>query len=192
MGNTNPVQTLFLGADGSGKTTIIKTAENKFKPLKQDQLKEIRSTTGHEVRHFKVGSVSFAAWDLPGKEQLRSVWNSYYKHAEALVFVVDSTGNEDNLEEVKEILHGVIQNVQLRECTLLILANKQDATAAKKADELKEFFNLSSLAGLRDRTWRLQGCSSLTGDGLEQAFLWLSDELKKQEKEKEKKRKEQK
>ncbi|KAG2386059.1 hypothetical protein C9374_003208 [Naegleria lovaniensis] len=193
MGNVIPVNTLFLGIDGAGKTTIINVGLNKFKALKQEQRDSITPTMGHDSKRFVVEGVEFISWDFPGKEQLRSTWNSYYKHAQVIVFVVDSADSDERLEEVKEILQGIIQNVQLRESLLLVLANKQDLNPPRKLDQLKEFLGLSgNLSGLRDRTWKMLGCSALTGDGVEEAFEWLAGECKRIAKEREKKAKEEK
>ena len=95
------------------------------------------------------------------------------------------------MEEVKELLQSIIQNVQLRECLLLILSNKHDMPTARKTDQLKELLGLGgNLSGLRDRTWKMYGVSGLMGDGLEEAFEWLASECKKIAKEREKKQKE--
>ena len=107
------------------------------------------------------------------------------------MFVVDSSASDENLEEVKEILHSIIQNVQLRESLLLVLANKQDKNPPRKLEELKDFLGLgTNLSGLRDRTWKMLACSATTGEGLEEAFEWLAGECKRIAKEREKKAKE--
>ncbi|EFC37141.1 ARF/SAR family small GTPase [Naegleria gruberi] len=193
MGNVIPVNTLFLGIDGAGKTTIINTGMNKFKQLKQEQIDAIQPTLGHDSKRFTVEGVEFISWDFPGKEQLRSTWTSYYKHAQVIVFVVDSSDSDERLEEVKEILHSIIQNVQLRECLLLILGNKQDLNSTRNLDKLKDTLGLGgNLSGLRDRTWKILTCTAKTGDGLEDAFKWLSTETMKAYKKRESKKKEEK
>ena len=54
--------------------------------------------------------------------------------------------------------------------------------------------NSLELENITDRPWEIQGCSALTGDGIDQGMEWLSKIIKrakekeKQEKDREKKR----
>lgn len=60
------------------------------------------------VRTYLVGHITFdnvllRIWDLGGQENLRTLWDSYYSDAHAVVFVVDSADRE-RLEECKSTL----------------------------------------------------------------------------------------
>jgi ADP-ribosylation factor protein 1 len=181
MGNSTitNAQILFLGLDNSGKSTIIQVCKNDFTPTPEDD--QIKPTVGHSVTHFKGKEKAFqlAAWDLSGKDQFRSLWKSYYKHANAICFVVDSAEDEERMEEVKEVLHGVLQDVELRDAILLICANKMDLPSAKSAQNMTDILGLTSTTtGLSKRAWKLQPTCAKTGDGLREGFEWLSAQLK--------------
>jgi len=188
MGNVQTTtQVLFLGLDGAGKTTIINVCSNEFKP--PADLDQIKPTTGHSVTHFhskENKNLQFGAWDLPGRDQFRSLWKSYYKHAGALVFVVDSAEDEERMEDTKEVLHSVLQDLELREVPLLICANKQDLPNAKGANVITDILGLnsSSTAGLNKRSWKMIATCGKTGDGLKFGFDWLANEIKEREKKK--------
>lgn len=52
---------------------------------------------------------------------------------------------------------------KLSNVALLIYANKQDLISALSTSELAEQLNLTSI---KNRTWQIQPCSALTGEGL--------------------------
>ncbi len=59
---------------------------------------------------------------------------------------------------------------ELKDSVLLVLANKQDMcvmSVAEVADRL-------GMHSIRGREWHIQGTCALTGDGLHEAFNWLS------------------
>lgn len=53
----------------------------------------------------------------------------------------------------------------------MIFANKQDLVNAAAAHEIAEGLNLNSI---RDREWRIQACSALTGEGVKVCFINIS------------------
>jgi signal recognition particle receptor subunit beta len=91
----------------------------------------------------------------------------------------------------KEELHYLLSRDELRypfveiffdifwpsEATLLMFANKQDLAGALNASELRERMDLDRLCS--SRSWYVQPCCALTGDGLLHGFEWLAAELKK-------------
>jgi hypothetical protein len=60
---------------------------------------------------------------------------------------------------------------------LLLFANKQDLAGALNASELRERMDLDRICS--NRSWYVQPCCALTGDGLLHGFEWLAAELKK-------------
>ena len=41
-------------------------------------------------------------WDLGGSSSIRSIWKKYFSDAEALIYIVDATMNEQQLQESYE------------------------------------------------------------------------------------------
>ena len=64
---------------------------------------------------------------------------------------------------------------ELREKTLLVIANKQDLPTSMETAEITDKLGLHSL---RQRGWYIQSTCATTGDGLYEGLDWLSTSLK--------------
>jgi GTPase SAR1 family protein len=107
--------------------------------------------------------------------------NIYKIISQAIIFVVDSndrdriddkSGYENN---AREELARMLQEDELRNAKLLVLANKQDLPNAMKVQEITERLGLNKL---RNRQWYIQGASAPTGDGVYEGLDWLAHSIK--------------
>jgi len=73
----------------------------------------------------QLGSLSLKAWDLGGHEVVRELWQNFYLEANAILFLIDSA-DVDRFEEAKEELDGILNNADLKDVPVLVLANKID------------------------------------------------------------------
>ena len=89
--------------------------------------------------------------------------------------MVDSA-DRGRVEEAGVGLNLLLEEEELAEVPVLILANKQDLLTALTVDELAEELNL---AALRSRKWAILPCSAKTGEGLQDAMNWLLDIIQK-------------
>lgn len=64
-------------------------------------------------------------WDLGGQSQIRPYWRCYYPNTKALVFVIDSS-DRNRIDMVKQELFLLLQEEELKNVPVAILANKQD------------------------------------------------------------------
>ena len=118
---------------------------------------------------------------------IRPLWRHYYQGTEAVIFVVDSNdteriddaGNNANEDNVRDQLHSMLADDELRGAALLVLANKQDLPNAMSVNQITERLKLNQL---RNRDWYIQGSCARTGDGLYEGLDWLSNTLKKRNK----------
>ena len=76
------------------------------------------------------------------------------------------------LHTAREELHNMLNEDELRDASLLVLANKQDLPQAMSVAEMTDKLALHSLR--RDRKWFIQACCATTGDGLSEGLDWLS------------------
>lgn len=60
---------------------------------------------------------------------------------------------------------------KLKGIPVLIFANKQDLSNSATASEIAEGLNLHLI---RDRSWSIQACSALTGEGVKDGLNWIS------------------
>ncbi len=114
---------LMLGLDAAGKTTIL------YK-LKLGEVVNSVPTIGFNVENLEYKNVKFVVWDIGGQKKLRMLWRHYYTNTQGLIFVIDSSDNttdEDNklrIEIAKEELHRMLDEEDLKDAAILILANK--------------------------------------------------------------------
>ena len=129
-------------------------------------------------------NIKFTMWDVGGQDKIRPLWRHYYKGTDAVIFVVDSNDQEridDSSGQnasmpASEELHSMLQDDELRNAVLLVLANKQDLPRAMSVDEVTQRLSLNSL---RNRSWYIQGSCGTSGEGVFQGLDWLSETLAK-------------
>lgn len=68
----------------------------------------------------------------------------------------------------------MLKEEELRECSLLVLANKQDLPNVMSAQEIVEYLELKTI---RHRCWNIQATCAKNGDGLVEGLDWLSKAL---------------
>ena len=91
-----------------------------------------------------------------------------------MIFVIDSN-DKDRFDQVQEELNHVFKEEELKDCLVLILANKQDIEGAMTVEHVTNALNLDQF---NDRTWKIFGTCAIKGDGLVEAFQWLTLNLK--------------
>ncbi|CAD5117836.1 unnamed protein product [Dimorphilus gyrociliatus] len=168
MGNglsrDNP-RLVILGLDSAGKSTVLYRL--KFDqyvdnvPTVGFNLEKIRSSAGRSK-----GTV-FQVWDVGGQEKTRSLWKSYSRSADGVLFVVDSA-DEERLEEARMELHRFANLKESLAVPIMVLANKQDLPSALSADQVGEKLNLNRLP--QSKICDILEICAVTGDGLESVF----------------------
>mmetsp|Transcript_16348 Transcript_16348/g.24621 ORF Transcript_16348/g.24621 Transcript_16348/m.24621 type:complete len:180 (+) Transcript_16348:13-552(+) len=152
---------LMLGLDAAGKTTIL------YK-LKLGEHIQTVPTVGFNVDTVEYKNINFTMWDIGGQDKIRRLWRHYYQNSEALIYVVDSNDRE-RMEIVKEELDAMLAEDSLRDCPLLVLANKQDLPKALGVKDIIEALDLHKLK----RKWYVQGACATSGEGLYEGLDWL-------------------
>ena len=82
-------------------------------------------SVGFNVETVTYKNVKFNVWDVGGQDKIRPLWRHYYTGTQGLVFVVDSQ-DRDRIDEAKQELHRILSDREMKECLLLVFANKQD------------------------------------------------------------------
>ncbi|KAA1107888.1 ADP-ribosylation factor, Arf Arf6 [Puccinia graminis f. sp. tritici] len=154
LGNKE-MRILMLGLDAAGKTTIL------YK-LKLNQSVTTIPTVGFNVETVTYKNVKFNVWDVGGQDKIRPLWRHYYTGTQGLVFVVDSQDRE-RIEEARQELHRILSDREMKDCLLLVFANKQDLPGAMSPTEVTERLGLHKM---KDRSWYCHPSNALAGDGL--------------------------
>ncbi len=145
-----------------GKTTILYR-------LQVGEVVSTIPTIGFNVETVTYNNIKLQVWDLGGQTSIRPYWRCYYANTDAVIYVIDSADRE-RIGISGEELKAMLQEEELKNATLLVLANKQDMEGAMSATEVSDALGLSDL---KSRTWTIYKCSAKTGEGLNDGLDWL-------------------
>ena len=163
-GKKKEVKILVGGTDDSGKTTILYQ-------LKMGETVKTIPTIGFNVETFEYKNITFILWDVGGQDKIRVLWRHYYDNIDGLIFVVDSN-DRDRIEDAAEELKKMLAEEELKDCVVLIFANKQDINGALSPAEITEKLQMEAMKG---RIWLVQGASATTGQGLKEGIDWMAE-----------------
>lgn len=157
---------IMVGLDAAGKTTVL------YK-IKFNEVMNPIPTIGFNVETVQYKNVTFNVWDIGGQDKIRKLWRHYFENNQGVIFVVDSS-DLDRIDQAKEELHKLLYEDALRDCAVLVYANKQDLPNAMDAATLTERLELRQLPQPQSRKWYVQPCVALSGAGLYEGLDWLS------------------
>ena len=104
------------------------------------------------------------------------MYRHYYTNTQAIIYVIDSNDRDRIKESIDEMKRFVLNEEELKDCVLVLLANKQDLEKAMTIDEIKA--NLKEqIESKRGRDIEIFGCVATTGKGLNEAFEYLFNKL---------------
>ncbi|MGK2961016.1 MAG: Rab family GTPase [Gemmatimonadaceae bacterium] len=153
----------MVGVFGTGKTCLVQQYVHSIFAAKY------HTTVGVKIDRKDVKSgnhdVRLMLWDLEGRDATRGVNSSYVRGAHGVLYVADGTRREtvDQLFDIRSHVVDAIGDVPS-----VIALNKVDLTDQWKLSAADET-DLSAKGVHMIRT------SAKTGEGVEQAFQWLTD-----------------
>jgi len=112
---------------------------------------------------------------MAGATRFRTLWETHYGDADAVVFVVDAS-DRMRLCQVQDELQTMLEHEDMRQSTmpLLIFCNKMDLPGALTPAECVESLELEKI---RDRPWHIAASNALTGEGVGEGILWLAETI---------------
>ena len=152
----------MVGVFGTGKTSLV---QQFVHTLFTDKY---HSTVGVKIDRKEVDldgtAVNLVLWDLAGRDDSEDISTSYLRGSAGIFYVVDGTRREtfEQILEIGEIVKGAIGDVPS-----LVALNKKDLV-----DEWK--LGQGDYNALLDAGLHTIGTSARTGEGVEEAFLWLA------------------
>lgn len=90
-----------------------------------------------------------------------------------MIYVVDSA-DRDRMGISKQELVSMLEEEELKNAILVVLANKQDIEGAMSVTEVHKALGLDAL---KNRTFQIFKASAIKGDGLDESMEWLSNAL---------------
>ncbi|XP_078736290.1 ADP-ribosylation factor-like protein 16 isoform X1 [Lampetra fluviatilis] len=132
---------LLLGPTGSGKTLLLKRLQKIFAGERVDKW-EVPSTVptvGTNLVDVSVGKRRLTLRELGGT--MAPIWDSYYKHSAAVIFVVD-VANPRQLASAGVQLWEVLAHEEVRDKSLCVLLNKTDLATSGAVREFRSLLRL--------------------------------------------------
>ena len=156
----------MLGAFATGKTSMVQQFVHSMFSEKY------HTTVGVKVdkKEVKLGSgpMNLLLWDLAGEDEFQRVQTSYLRGSSGYMFVADGTraGTLDHALELRKTVREMVGDAPS-----VLALNKFD---------LKAEWDLPADAvnGLAEPEWRVLRTSAKTGEGVEEAFLWLAQQMR--------------
>jgi len=182
---------LLLGLDHAGKTTVLSQMGLQEMYTKQQKIKDeqegiddidiqnVVPTVGFNVKEVMFGKLQFVLWDLGGQTNIRQMWKHYYKGTDGVIYVIDSS-DHGRIQESKQEIENLLCQEELKECCLLIIANKMDKPNAMSTTELIAKLALEDNIG-KSRPWFVQSTCALSGEGLKRALEWFVEKLQQRQ-----------
>eukprot|EP01089_Gocevia_fonbrunei_P007818 TRINITY_DN1911_c0_g1_i2.p1 TRINITY_DN1911_c0_g1~~TRINITY_DN1911_c0_g1_i2.p1 ORF type:complete len:173 (-),score=34.16 TRINITY_DN1911_c0_g1_i2:52-570(-) len=152
---------LMVGLDATGKSTLL------FGLKYGEQLTTIPNLCNET---FPYRNIHFTIWDAGAQFIL---WKHFYRHTQAVIFVIDSIDRE-RIGEASKLVQKMLSENELKDAPLLILANKQDLPNAMNVAEVTDKLGMDSTG---NRKWYIQPCCAKSGDGLFAGLDWLAHTL---------------
>jgi len=120
---------MLCGLSGCGKTTVVMQAVKQCEITWEPALTPLEG----EMTMHKHKTATLILWDLAGSEEGRGEWLQHLEDQafSALVYVVDSTKQEEVLAGKAELARLLSAPTLPDDVPVLVLANKQDAEGAK-------------------------------------------------------------
>lgn len=153
---------IAIGLGQAGKSLL-------FAKLSGDAAEDLKPTVGFSVKAIQLPTAILNIKELGGGDNVRKYWPHYFAGAQGIVFVVDSSSSDDDVDLAAAELKEALSHPSLESLPLLVFAGKQDVNGARNADELSRMMGLDVIA--RKRDWHIQPCSK---DDIENAKEGLS------------------
>lgn len=162
FGKSGNYRGLIVGLDAAGKTTIL------YKLILGEIVTTI-PTIGFNVETFVYKKINFTLWDVGGCDKIRPLFRHYLPGTNFLVYVIDANDRERILE-AKDLLFSLISSEECQQIPVLVFLNKVDLPNAMNSAEVQDKLGLNEI---RSRSWFIQLCNAVSGDGLYEGFDWL-------------------
>lgn len=152
--NKNEVKILFLGLDGSGKSTIITKLRDFQVQLyiiyQNEEMVEIYPTPFMKTDKIVFENKSITLIEVSGQvvykyiqQRYRKYWQMFYPDVNGIMFVVDGT-DDKRLQIVKDLIEQLDKTLE-NKTPIVFLVNKQDVEGAFNKSQAKEYIDLDRL-----------------------------------------------
>ncbi|CAK84586.1 unnamed protein product (macronuclear) [Paramecium tetraurelia] len=155
---------VIIGNSGVGKSSLlIRYADDKFS---ENYISTIGVDFKFKTFQLDGKGLKLQIWDTAGQERFRTITNSYYKGADAIVLVYDTTCLQ-SFEEIEKSWLDEIYKHAGRNTTILLIGNKSDLPNKTVSTERAQVY-------AKEKLMLFKEASAKTSLGVNQAFEELS------------------
>ena len=175
---------VVLGISGAGKTSVVERVKDAYGAANRGlRPEQIIPTVGMNIAKIPASAnlpTELIFWDLGGAFGLRGIWESYFKDADACVYVVDGA-DERGLEESMVEFERALRNSHFsKTIPVLVLSAKSDLSGPEGLEMVRSscedvFARVDAPSSRRAR--RVFSVDANTGLGVRPAVEWLAKEL---------------
>ena len=117
---------------------------------------------------------------MSGQGRYRCMWEYYYQHVQAIIFVIDCT-DKKRIGVVRDELDKIIDHQEVRRSKPLILiyVNKNDIQEedTMSTQQIETVLHLSTNMSARSLKYHVVSSSASTNVGVVEGMRWLAEEL---------------
>ncbi|RNA09299.1 ras-related Rab-30 [Brachionus plicatilis] len=161
---------VLIGEAGVGKTCLVRRFCQGVYPIGQ------AATIGVDfmIKNMEIKGerIKLQIWDTAGQERFRTITQSYYRSANAIIIVYDIS-NQPSFDRLPEWLRELRQHINDR-VTLILVGNKSDLTESREIP-----YHIGELFAQR-HNMRFIETSAKESANVEQIFTELTETLLKQ------------
>lgn len=155
----NQYNVLCLGLSGAGKSTLLAQ-------LVGDPVSQIEPTNGFNIKTLPFKNSILSVKEVGGSVVVKPFWDQYFGDKHGILFVVDASASEKDLDAARETLRVVLLDQRLEKKPCLVLGTHSDLKEARQSEELEAFFSTAVL----NRRWALACCSAYDSEQIQNAF----------------------
>ena len=169
------LQVLVLGAEGTGKTLLLKRIQNSIpdvsdEPQAFDTVPSTVPTIGTNIVTAMFNRKKFNFRELGGA--MAPIWKNYFNESNAVIFMVDTTNNFQ-VSASTILFMDVLKSDDLANLPILLVYNKIDLHSSLTVKELKFVQRVDELQQKISPQLKIVECSLKTGVGLGAVRDWV-------------------
>lgn len=171
----NECQVLVLGAEGSGKTLLLKRIQSAIEngTDKKDDFEAVPSTVstiGTNIASVTMNKKKINIRELGGA--MAPIWKNFYDDSNAVIFLIDIS-NSFQVASSTVLFLDVLSSRNLSDLPILLLLNKTDLDSSLTIQEIKFILRLNDLKKHATKKLKVIECSLKSGTGIEEIKDWL-------------------
>lgn len=172
----NEIQVLVLGAEGTGKTLLLKRIQSEFEN-RADSAQDYESTPstvstiGTNISSILINKRKVNLRELGGA--MAPIWKNYFGDATSTIFLVDASNNFQ-ISASTILLLDVLGAEKLAKQPFLLLLNKTNLSSTLTLKELRFILRLNELKKHITQKLKIVECSLKTGSGMQEIKDWLT------------------